>query len=143
LGLAIFELTMKIEQITFQLTWHIRQEVLWPDEPLNYVQLEQDPEGQHYGVFEGDRLISVISLFVDGKTAQFRKFATRKDLQGKGFGSALLQYVLDDIPTHDINRVWCNARADRTSYYHKFGLEETDSRFEKNGERYVIMEKSV
>ena len=41
----------------------------------------------------------------------------------------------------NIQSIWCNARSDKTTFYKKFGMLETDKTFNKGGIDYVIMEK--
>ena len=134
------ETSFRIEQITHQLTWQIRQEVMWPEEPLEFVQLEEDPMGLHYGLFDQNRLWSVVSVFIKNGSAQFRKFATRSEMQGKGYGTALLNYLIADLKTFEVNRIWCNARLDKVPFYQKFGFTSTNQTFTKKGISYVIME---
>ena len=85
-------MTIEIREIKAEDTWPMRHKVMWPDQPLDYVILPQDEEGLHYGLFKEDKLISVISLFINQEEAQFRKFATATEAQGKGYGSALLHH---------------------------------------------------
>lgn len=123
-------------------TWPLRHEVMWPDMPLDYVKLPQDEQGIHYGLFLDEELTSVVSLFVNGGEAQFRKLATKVSEQGKGFGKQLLSFLMDEINALEVHKVWCNARSDKASFYHKFGLKETAHSFVKNGQSYVVMKKS-
>lgn len=115
---------------------------MWPNQPIEYVQLPDDYEGMHWGLFAQSELVSVISLFDrESGDLQFRKFATRTDQQGKGYGTALLQYVFEWADSQDVQRIWCNARVDKRDFYHRFDMRETDSTFTKSGINYVIMEK--
>ncbi len=41
-----------------------------------------------------------------------------------------------------IDKLWCNARADKTSFYERFGMIQTPKRFIKEGVNYIIMEKA-
>jgi predicted GNAT family N-acyltransferase len=132
---------MDIRKVTAEDTWAIRHQVMWPDKPIEYVQLTEDQQGLHFGVYEGDQLVSVISLFIDGAEAQFRKFATRTDLQGKGYGTGLLRYLVDEVSAYSIQRLWCNARTSKSSFYKKAGFCKTEKAFEKDGMEYVVMEK--
>lgn len=134
---------MQIEQITYQLTWQIRHEVMWPHEPPEYVRLPEDPDGMHYGVFDHNRLCTVVSVFKDGQSAQFRKLATRVDFQQKGYATALLTYLWDDLPTFGIRHVWCNARLEKIGFYVKMGMTVTEEAFTENGRDYIIMEKML
>lgn len=70
---------MKIKKIKAEQTWEIRHKVMWPNKPLAYVKISNDLEGLHYGLFVADKLVSVVSLFIKGEVAQFRKFATSID----------------------------------------------------------------
>ncbi|MCH4885958.1 GNAT family N-acetyltransferase [Acidaminobacter sp. JC074] len=123
-----------VKAISYQDTYEIRHKVMWPDRDLDYIKLDCDPEGDHYGYFLDDHLVSVISVFKTSHGYQFRKFATLHDYQGKGIGSELLKYVKDKY-----QNLWCNARIEKTDFYKRFGLRETDETFTKGGKEYVIM----
>ncbi|HEX8015364.1 MAG TPA: GNAT family N-acetyltransferase, partial [Flavobacterium sp.] len=53
-------------------TWKIRHEVMWPDQPLEFVQLEEDESGLHFGVFIDEKLVSIVSCFISDDEMQFR-----------------------------------------------------------------------
>lgn len=131
---------MEIRKIPYSSTWAIRHQVMWPDRPIEYVKLPHDKEGQHFGLFIEGKIVSIVSIFLVGKVAQFRKFATLKEEQGKGYGSRLLSYVIEDLISNDIEKIWCNARSNKALYYERFGLRRTNQSFSKGGIDYVIME---
>ncbi|MEH6621064.1 GNAT family N-acetyltransferase [Maribacter arcticus] len=131
----------RIVQITSEETLSIRHKVMWPNKPIDYVKLPNDAEGKHFGYFKNDELISVISLFVENNEAQFRKFATLKEYQGKGFGSDLLNELMLISVKEQLSKIWCNARINKIDYYSKFGMIETNNKFIKGGIGYVIMER--
>ncbi|MBJ6360708.1 GNAT family N-acetyltransferase [Paenibacillus sp. MAHUQ-46] len=116
---------------------------MWPDKDLSFVQLEEDVDGHHFGLYVGNVLVTVISLFVEDNRAQFRKFATLRQEQGKGYGSKLLEFTLQEAQRRGAVTVWCNARASKVAFYRKFGLQPTDSVFRKAGVDYVILEKAL
>ncbi|RNI27417.1 GNAT family N-acetyltransferase [Rufibacter immobilis] len=132
---------LRIEEITAAQTWPIRQESMWPNEPLAFVQLPEDESGVHFGAFVGEELISVISLFLEGEQAQFRKFATRPAFQRQGIGQRLLQHVFTYAATHHVSSVWCHARITAQSFYQNAGMEVVGEPFQKNGLMYVRMQK--
>jgi GNAT superfamily N-acetyltransferase len=132
---------MEIRLIHPEEVWGIRQQVLWPEKPLAYIQLPEDEWGLHYGGFQNNRLVSVVSLFIEGEEAQFRKFATLEEEQGKGYGSHLLRHVLDIAAGRGVRRVWCNARTHKAGFYAGFGLKPTGAILEKDGVSFVIMER--
>ncbi|WP_325176730.1 GNAT family N-acetyltransferase [Paenibacillus alkalitolerans] len=124
---------MDIRTIEKEQAWKLRHEVMWPERDVDYVKLQDDDKD--------DRLVSVVSLFVNGAEAQFRKFATVQDMQGKGNGSRLLSHVLEVAERAGVRRTFCNARSDKTDFYRKFGLRETKQSFTKGGKDYIVMER--
>ena len=132
-----------ITKVDKEAAWELRHKVMWPDKDLDYIKLEDDDLGTHFGLFKEDILISVISLFISNEEGQFRKFATLQQEQGKGFGSMLLDYVIKEAKNRGVKRLWCNARENKVNFYKKFGLQESNYRFTKGDKSYVIMEKDV
>lgn len=137
------ERTMKItiRQADKEEVWELRHKVMWADKPFDYIKLEDEDQGIHYGLYKGEILISVISLFINNQECQFRKFATLQEEQGKGHGSTLLEYVIKEAQNNGVKKIWCNARKNKVTFYKKFGLQETNCSFIKEGKSYVIMEK--
>ncbi|OEK00576.1 GNAT family N-acetyltransferase [Roseivirga sp. 4D4] len=132
-----------IKNITAEDTWSLRHQVMWPNEDIDYVKLPEDESGIHYGLFINDELTAVVSLFINDREAQFRKLATAVEAQGKGYGTMLLKHLMQEVQTLEVNRIWCNARADKASFYHRFGLKETARTFIKKGQSYVVMERPI
>lgn len=133
--------SLSFHKIEASETWELRHRVMWSNKPLEYVKLPEDEKGIHFGLKKDEKLISVVSLFIENNQAQFRKFACEISEQNKGYGSKLLRYMFEQISNYEINRVWCNARINKTSYYKKFRMKETNQTFTKGGIDYVIMEK--
>ena len=142
---------VRIATVAANQTWPLRHSVMWPDKPLEYVQLAEDevPSGVvHFGLFVADELepCSVCSLFFQQpREAQFRKLCTEQARQGRGYGTALLQHVFDYAASSSVDRIWCNARNDKASFYQRsFGMKTAaNSRFERGGLEYVVMEKDL
>jgi N-acetylglutamate synthase-like GNAT family acetyltransferase len=134
---------MDVKKINASDTWQIRHEVMWPDQPFEFVQLEEDNLGFHFGVFEEDKLVSIVSCFMEGKEMQFRKLATLEEYQGKGIASHLLKYILEFAKEKGVEKVWCNARTNKKSFYQKFGMIDTFKTFVKSGQEFTIMEISL
>lgn len=132
---------MIIKQITSSETLAIRHKVMWPTKPISFVMLPNDENGKHYGLFLNDKLISVISIFIEDNIAQFRKFATLKEHQGKGYGSYLLEEIINLLKQEKINKLWCNARVEKTNFYKKYKLKCTEKKIKKEDIEYLIMER--
>ena len=130
-----------VEQIFPALTWRIRHLTMYPDHPYDFVKLENDFDGIHFGLYDNYELTGVVSLFTQGDVGQFRKFAVLPEAQGKGFGKQLLQYLIDFCKTQKLTKLWCNARVNAKDFYIKFGFYETDQTYTADGFDFVIMEK--
>ena len=132
---------VEIKEIKGEETWPLRFEVMYPDTSIDFVKLPNDDKGMHFGLFNNGELVSVVSLFVESNVAQFRKLATKEPVQGKGFGSDLLNYAFDYAKNLNCTKIWCNARLDKRGFYQKFEMYETSNKFRKNEIDYVIMER--
>ncbi|HEY1025395.1 MAG TPA: GNAT family N-acetyltransferase [Sphingobacteriaceae bacterium] len=130
-----------IEQIAHYNTWRTRHEALYPGKPFASVMLPGDENGMHFGLFDDNKLITVISVFITGDELQFRKFATLPAYQGKGYGTLMLSHVMAFARDEKLKRIWCNARTAATAFYNRFGLHEAGTPFVKNDIEYVIMER--
>lgn len=122
---------LAIRTIRPKQTYPLRHSVLWPDKPLDYVKVDNDHEGYHFGAFQDEELIAVISLFVNGEEARFRKFATHPDFQRKGIGTQLLNHVISEARRLGAARLWCDARLDAADFYRRFGMEAISEVFYK------------
>ena len=131
----------EIKQINASETLLIRHKVMWPDKPIEYVELANDEDGRHFGLFVNGELTSIISLFVTDNEAQFRKFATVVEFQGLGYGTILIERIVDLVDKEGIRKLWCNARVEKSNFYERFNFKPTDKKYEKGGIEFVIMEK--
>jgi GNAT superfamily N-acetyltransferase len=134
---------LKIRAIAPTAAYPLRHQVLWPDKPLDYVKVENDEAGQHFGAFLAERLVAVISLFVEGEDARFRKFATDPAQQRRGIGNALLRYVMVEAQRQRARRLWCDARQDSAAFYVRFGLRPEGAEFFKGPIPYVRMAREL
>lgn len=121
----------------------MRQAVMYPQENISFVQLDDDEAGQHWGLYLADELVSVISLFDKNGSIQFRKFATKTERQGMGYGTALLQHVMEWARANGKKNIWCNARLTATGIYKKFGMRAVGKTWQKYGLDFIIMEKQL
>lgn len=96
---------MSIKRIKPSETWQIRHEVMWPNQPFEFVQLEEDKEGLHFGYFIEEKLVSIVSCFIVGDEMQFRKLATLVEYQGKGIATALLEYLFEFAKDKKIKKI--------------------------------------
>lgn len=132
---------MEIKETPLPLVWQMRKEVMYPDFTIEQVKLDNDSEGNHLGLYVDDRLVSVVSVFEEAGVLQFRKFATALAEQGKGYGSYLLQYVMDLAVTKHCAAIWCNARLSALPFYERFGMYAEGQSWTKHGIEFIKMNK--
>ncbi|TGE22017.1 GNAT family N-acetyltransferase [Hymenobacter aquaticus] len=120
-------------------TYPLRHQVLWPAKPYAYVRVENDAAGAHFGAFVHGQLVAVISLFVEGSEARFRKFATYPAYQRQGIGSALLGRVLEVARQRGARRLGCDARQEASGFYQRFGMAAEGPVFYKGDIPYQRM----
>jgi GNAT superfamily N-acetyltransferase len=132
-----------IEQIRHEMTWRLRQKVLYPEGKLREMEMDEDANGYHFGAFKNDELVATVSLFQKDDNFQFRKFAVEPEEQNTGIGSALLNYITNFAKREGGKTLWCNARLTAVSFYLKHGFEHTGKLFAKNGFNYEILEKMI
>ena len=130
-----------IEQIRPELTWRMRQKVLYPAQKLYEMEMDGDNHGYHFGAFMDNELVGVVSLFQNGDDFQFRKFAVDESMQGKRVGKTMLKHIIDFALNENAKRLWCNARVSAIGFYLKNGFNPTGKLFSKNGFDYEIVEK--
>ncbi|MES2416910.1 MAG: GNAT family N-acetyltransferase [Bacteroidota bacterium] len=129
-----------VEQIFPALTWRIRHLTMYPEKPYDFVKLENDFDGIHFGIYVDHDLAGVVSLFITADTAQFRKLAVLPAAQHQGLGSKLMEYLIDFCQTQNIRLLWCNARINAKDFYTKFGFRETDQTYSIAALHFVKME---
>lgn len=113
---------------------------MYPNWSIEEVKLVNDFEGIHFGLFDNNALISVVSTFITEESMQFRKFATLNSEQGKGYGSLLMAHIIEFAKDKGCPRLWCNARCNASAFYAKFGFTETEEKFHQDEHDFVIME---
>ncbi|MCB2407183.1 GNAT family N-acetyltransferase [Hymenobacter lucidus] len=133
----------EIRPITAAETYPLRHAVLWPNKPYDYVQVENDAAGYHFGAFRQGRLVAVVSLFIEGEEARFRKFATHPSYQRQGIGSRLLTHLIAVARQHGARSLWCDARQDATALYHRFGMRAEGPVFYKGPIPYQRMRREL
>ncbi|WP_423148968.1 GNAT family N-acetyltransferase [Rubrolithibacter danxiaensis] len=84
-----------------------------------------DSQGVHFGLYENDELVSVVSLFKHGEKAWLRKFGTVEEKQYKGYGTRLLNYLINFSRSFGIKKLACNACDTAASFYRRFKFRET------------------
>ena len=131
---------MKIQTIHWEEALPIRHLVLWPNKPASFCKVDGDETASHYGAYIDGELVSVASIYIEGRSARLRKFATLASFQGKGIGSKIIHHLVRELKASEIDYFWCDARKSAVGFYRKFGLEKQGEEFTKSGIPYFKME---
>ncbi|MDA8596078.1 GNAT family N-acetyltransferase [Flavobacteriaceae bacterium] len=128
---------MIVEQILKEETHPLRKRILRKGISLPYVfQGDSDQGSLHYGLKNGEEVLGVVSFVPQGmnelpsKQIQLRGMAIDEKLQGRGYGSLLLQDVLSKLQDLGYEFVWCNARERAYSFYENNGFKREGNEFE-------------
>ena len=131
---------MQVIEVPLDIVWEMRQKVMYPHLSLEEIKLEEDKRGIHWGIKEDGQFVSVVSLFQDGSEWQFRKFATLEEVQGRGYGTLLLKWLVEFVQQKGATRLWCNARVNALGFYKKQDFEPFGETWNQLGFQFVKMQ---
>ena len=135
-----------INRVAPEATVGVREAVLWPGRPDMCRLAEDAPRLPLAATLGDDQVIGVVSLFVDGAAARFRKFAVLEAHRGAGVGSRLLQAAEAEAYRLGAKTIDCDARAETASYYEKRGYAAAGppfAKYEGSEQLYATMRKPL
>lgn len=132
---------IEIKKVSVNDILPIRHKVLWPDKSFEFVKVDGDEEGIHFGLYADDMLVTVISLFAEGQSLRFRKFATLSEYQNRGLGKMMILKVIKYARENGFERLWCDARTDALNFYERVGFKKFSEPFFKEEIEYYKIEK--
>lgn len=121
-----------IKQIPSSATFAVRLPVLRPGKPVESCVFDGDdlPSTVHFGIFEDQNLIGVISVFKansdllpQNNQFQIRGMAVLDSHQKRGLGDRLVKAAEDYIVSQNADAIWFNAREIAVGFYKKMGYE--------------------
>jgi len=130
---------LKIIALHWKDTLPIRHKVLWPNKEPEFCIVEGDTDALHFGVSLHNEIICVASLYLDVRSARLRKFATLSKFQGRGIGSYMLNFLVEELKKHDVNYLWFDARESAIGFYKRLGFHSLGELFYKNDVSYYKM----
>jgi L-Ala-D/L-Glu epimerase len=129
-----------VRRITAADTAEIRWAVLRPGFPRETAIFAGDEDQQtiHLGVFLGERLAGVASLYEveppaeipPGRSRQLRGMATMPDVRGMGCGQELLKACEAQAKEAGCELLWCNARQTAVGFYERAGWRIIGAEFD-------------
>ncbi|GLS91025.1 N-acetyltransferase [Psychromonas marina] len=138
---------MDIREIKWQQALPLRHQVLWPQKSPEFCKVNGDENAKHYGAYIEGVLVSVASVYIEeattkqqNKGARLRKFATLAPHQGRGIGTALITFILNQLKQDDVAFFWCDARKTAVGFYQRFDMQVQGNEFDKSGVLYFKMQ---
>ncbi|EDP59263.1 GNAT family N-acetyltransferase [Vibrio sp. AND4] len=132
-------MNITIDKITWQDAMPIRHQVLWANKPIEHCKVEGDEKAEHIGAFVDNVLVGAASIYRDDNQARLRKFAILPEFQGRGVGTSMILYVLENLKFSPVEYFWCDARESSRAFYEKFGMHVEGERFYKEDVPYYKM----
>ena len=121
-----------IKKITASETIAVRHPVLRNGKPVESCRFDGDDleTTQHFGYFDGGKLVGVISLFLHSnlqfnysKQYQIRGMAVLDSYRKRGIGAALVKHVEAVAITDETELIWFNAREVAVPFYENLGYK--------------------
>ncbi|WP_366925685.1 GNAT family N-acetyltransferase [uncultured Nitrosomonas sp.] len=98
---------------------------------------EFDVTSMHLLVFNMQgKPVGTARLLPDGHIG---RMAVLKEWRGKGYGSAILKRILDELRNHHIQKAMLNAQITAVKFYEKFGFQVSGEAFIEAGIPHVKM----
>ena len=128
----------KIQNISSNATYIVRNPVLRPEQPIESCIFEGDDleTTSHFGLFINDELIGVVSVFKNNSSIfnvenqfQIRGMALLQQHQKKGYGTLLVKHCERFIISQKSNLIWFNARKNAVPFYEKLGYNKIGNPF--------------
>ena len=127
---------MTVRVIQAEDTRALRHQVLWPhiENVENCViDIDNRVDAIHLGTFDGERLVSVGSLFEmrsDKLEHRFqyrlRAMATDPDFRGRSAGKILINKAVEILEGLNCEVLWCDARLHATGFYSSLGFKKLE-----------------
>ncbi|HEV3267957.1 MAG TPA: GNAT family N-acetyltransferase [Acidimicrobiales bacterium] len=117
---------LRVEHVEAPTLHELRRRVLRGNDPTKSAGDASDDEATtlHLGGFVGDRLVVSASFYLTTApineelvSYQLRFMATDADVQGKGYGSRVLEVAFDELREKGAAQVWAHARDSALGFY--------------------------
>lgn len=127
-----------VKNITTAETLDLRNRVLRNNAGFDKCLFETDEiEGNfHLGWFSANRIVSIATFYPEDYMEKgiggyrLRGMATDPDFSGKGCGSDLIKFAINELRSANASYIWCHARSSARGFYEKLGFEVISDEFE-------------
>lgn len=118
----------------------LRKSILHPNGPMERVQYSSDSSEKsfHLAIFDEktDEILACGTLLMEDeeersseKTARIRGMAVGEKSQGLGLGAVVLDGLIAESVSRQVDKIWCNARTKILNFYLKKGFVSVGDEF--------------
>ena len=105
--------------------------------------IASEKEHLHVAGMMGPDMVASCMLVKDGRRCKMRRVAVRADMQGKGVGSAMMQFCEQLAQEIGIEEIYCNARETAMAFYRKHCFIPEGDMFPEQGIPHIRMRKQL
>lgn len=93
----------------------------------------------HLGRFVDHKIVSIATFYPEDDEQhgsggfRLRGMATDPEFSGKGYGSDLINFAINELRSANASYIWCHARSSAIGFYEKLGFEVVSEEFEVKG----------
>ena len=130
----------------YQQMVQLRDDILRKPLGLHFTEeeLETEKDNLLMAAYEDDHLLGCCMLVEeDPQTVRLRQMAVINDLQGKGVGSALMNFAENLARDRGYRRITMHARKNALGFYEKMGYKQVGKEFEEITIPHYVMEKQL
>jgi len=98
-----------------------------------------DDAAKHIIAYLGEKPVGCARLRINKKKAKLERVAILKDYRYKGFGSQIVNSVIDYCRNNNLREIYLHSRIDTTDFYKKLGFKTRGKVFLDAGIKHVEM----
>ena len=130
----------------YQQMVQLRDDILRKPLGLHFTpeELESEKQNLMMGAFEDDSMLGCCMLVEEEPyTVRLRQMAVINDLQGKGVGTALMNFAENLARDRGYKKITMHARKNAVGFYEKLGYKKVGKEFEEITIPHYVMEKQL
>lgn len=143
----MYKASIPVSESDFDLYYQLRYEVLrkpW-NQPIGSEKDNQEDTSIHAFIKSENGVLAVCRLQMnDSNTAQFRYMGVRDDMQGKGLGKIIIQFLEQKAIVEGAKKIILHARENAVPFYQSCGYSIVEKSYLMWDEiQHYLMEKSL
>lgn len=136
-------MSITIEPITtaemLQSAFQIRRDVFVKEQKVDEAEeYDQEEESTHFIALYNDLPVGTARYRQTVNGIKLERFAILKPYRSKGVGSAILQFILNELKEYN-GQIYLHAQLKAIGLYSKFGFESVGEQFEEAGIQHYQM----